>query len=796
MQISSLRVDRFGVWSDLKLNAFSPGMNVIYGPNGSGKTTLAQFIRSMLYGFDDQVRQRYRAADASRLGGALTVQGRFGMQTLQRHDTGDRDGRLVVTDEHGSALAPRPLQDLIGAVPPAVFDHVFLAGFHNGSRLDGLVAEALSQGFDLLGRPADLQQARDLQEKLAADRRLLAEVPVPEVPLPELLRRRYRLQEALEALQRTLLERQGDLDGRVHKLSVEIAELEDEQEELHHELEAIEADWAARQTEQNRLEESLRELQQGQEMLAGQRREKLRELDAQLDRWRGVLRDVETRTHRLLEDHGEVEASGAGAAGAAGAPRHFLRRMETRLEELQRSVLALDRENPAAGCQCRALRETLGANVQALREDLYRLCNEFSHWELTAQRVECSSELGQLRRCEAELRQSLHTLARRREELLAEAAGHQPAEWIALEAAHGSLCQCAAHPVLEAMPASGRPLPERGEELLGKLQTEVLRLSRRRQEVQADIESLGDEVRELRERRHRLQADGTRDAEQAGLLSQQQELDRVLQQIRDSEKHQQLVAAVAQGEAELQRLEATARDSAVLREASDLLRRLTDGDLQQLRMTSERAILAQNRQGDRLAYDQLSSGGRDQVQLSLCLALAAAYGRQGTRLPMILSDAFLNIDAKGTEAAALLLRDFGQRGHQILLFTRHTHVADLFRTLGVSVRPLPAVTSRQATVETSTAPALSEQQRTEINNVLNAIAAEISAPQESGDPQIWNSEEFPGELTDRVRPKKTVEPSDPEVVRDEELASRVLLVGQQPYPRRAFDRFGDRRTST
>ena len=777
MQISSLRIDRFGVWSDLKLTAFSDGLNVIYGPNGSGKTTLVQFIRTMLYGFDDQVRQRYQAADARSLGGSLTVQGRFGQQTLQRHDTGDRDGRLVVEDEHGSPLALHQVQDLLGAVLPTVFDHVFLAGFHGWSKIDRLIEEALAQGFDLLGSQADLQQSRDLQEQLAADRRLLAEVPVPEVPLPELLNRRYRLQQEWEALQRTLLEQQGDLDGRMHKLSVEISELEDELEELHHELDAVETDLVARQTEQSCLEESLRELQQRHEKLAGQRREKLRELDAQLDRWRGVLRDLEARTHRLLEEPGEVEASrGSGS----GAPRHLLRRMELRLDELQRSVLATNGEVPAVGCQCRTLRETLRNTLPALREDIYRLCNEFSHGELVAQRVECSTELGQLRRCEAELRQAIQTLTRRREELLAETTGRQPAEQVALEASHGPLCQCVAHPTLEETQPSASPAPEQGEELLAKLQTEVLRLSRRRQEVRADIESLEDEARELREHRHRLQADGTRDAEQADVRSQQQELDRALQQIRDSEKHQQLVAAVAQGETELRLLEANVRDSAVLREASDLLRRLTDGDLQQVSLTRARAIFAQNRQGDRLAYDQLSSGGRDQVYLSLCLALAAAYGRQGTRLPLILNDAFLNIDAKGTAAAALLLRDFGQRGHQVLLFTRHIHVADLFREQGDSVRQLPTVTPREMVVKTASAPELSEQQRTEINNVLNAIAAEIVTPHEPVDQRVWSSEEFPGELTDRVRLKKTVEPSVPAVVLDDELASEYFLLENSP----------------
>jgi uncharacterized protein YhaN len=463
VQISSLRIDRFGVWSDLKLSAFSQGLNVIYGPNGSGKTTLVQFIRSILYGFDDDIRQRYQGPETQRLGGTLTVQSRFGRQTLQRHDRADHAGRLVVEDAQGAPLAPEQVQNFLATVPPTVFDHVFLAGFHGWSKIDTLLDAALSQGFDLLGTPADLQKSRELQDKLAADRRLLDEVSVPETPLAELLNRRYQLQEAWEAAQAALLVQQGERDGREHKLSVEIAELEDELEELHHELDAVEADLAARQNEQSRLDESLRELKQRREQLAGQRREKLRELDAQLDRWRGVLRDLESRMQRLLGEQGELDVCSGSAEVAA---RQVLRRLEARLDELQRSVPTTDSPTAAPDCECRALRETWGTSLHAMREDVYRLCNELSHWELAAQRAEASTELGQLRRCEAELRQAIQSLTRRREELLAEATGRPLVEQIALAAAHGPLCQCAAHPAREDSASLANPPAVRGEELL------------------------------------------------------------------------------------------------------------------------------------------------------------------------------------------------------------------------------------------------------------------------------------------------------------------------------------------
>lgn len=58
MKITSLDIERFGIWSGLHVRKLSEGLNVFYGPNEAGKTTLMQFVRAMLYGFDGE-RMRY-----------------------------------------------------------------------------------------------------------------------------------------------------------------------------------------------------------------------------------------------------------------------------------------------------------------------------------------------------------------------------------------------------------------------------------------------------------------------------------------------------------------------------------------------------------------------------------------------------------------------------------------------------------------------------------------------------------------------------------------------------------------
>lgn len=59
MRITSLKIERFGVWENLSLPKISPGLNVFFGPNEAGKTTLMQFIRTCLYGGGDEDRERY-----------------------------------------------------------------------------------------------------------------------------------------------------------------------------------------------------------------------------------------------------------------------------------------------------------------------------------------------------------------------------------------------------------------------------------------------------------------------------------------------------------------------------------------------------------------------------------------------------------------------------------------------------------------------------------------------------------------------------------------------------------------
>jgi hypothetical protein len=100
-------------------------------------------------------------------------------------------------------------------------------------------------------------------------------------------------------------------------------------------------------------------------------------------------------------------------------------------------------------------------------------------------------------------------------------------------------------------------------------------------------------------------------------------------------------------------------------------------------------LFVDNAEGQSLPVQVLSRGTREQLFVSLRLALVSAYGRRGIHLPMILDDVFVNYDAGRTRTACAVLREFAIQGHQLLVFTCHEHVWRMFQDIKVDCRRIP-----------------------------------------------------------------------------------------------------------
>jgi uncharacterized protein YhaN len=163
----------------------------------------------------------------------------------------------------------------------------------------------------------------------------------------------------------------------------------------------------------------------------------------------------------------------------------------------------------------------------------------------------------------------------------------------------------------------------------------------------------------------------------------------VVQQLEES-AHRWRVVSVAAHVLELVReIYETQRQPQTLQDASRYFSALTEGQYARIwTPLTDMSLRVDMASGESLSLDVLSSGTREAVFLSLRLALVADFTRRGIVLPLILDDVLVNFDRRRARAAAEVLCDFAQHGHQVVLFTCHEHIVELFTARQVEIRCL------------------------------------------------------------------------------------------------------------
>ncbi|WP_437228260.1 AAA family ATPase [Planctomicrobium sp. SH661] len=134
------------------------------------------------------------------------------------------------------------------------------------------------------------------------------------------------------------------------------------------------------------------------------------------------------------------------------------------------------------------------------------------------------------------------------------------------------------------------------------------------------------------------------------------------------------------------------RQPQMLQAASSYLKQFTCGKYHRIwTRLGEKALFVDDDQNQSLRVEHLSSGTREQVFLSVRLAMIRDFARKGIELPMVLDDVTVNFDQTRTEAAAHTLMEVAQQGQQILLLTCHLHFAQIFQQQGHEPIWLPAL---------------------------------------------------------------------------------------------------------
>lgn len=224
-------------------------------------------------------------------------------------------------------------------------------------------------------------------------------------------------------------------------------------------------------------------------------------------------------------------------------------------------------------------------------------------------------------------------------------------------------------------------------------------LENRRDDFRQRLTAIGQQLRDLLERRGRLTEQIASIAADRRLAGKYLDL-AILDKRLDEAVHRWQVLAVTC--CILDQIRTTYerdRQPETLQEASGYLDRLTQGRYHRVwTPLGQQVLRVDDSDGNSLPVEVLSRGTREQLFLSLRLALTSSYARRGASLPLVLDDVLVNFDSDRAKAAAEVLRDFAATGHQLIVFTCHEHMLKLFKSLHVPVSRLPGNASGEAVI--------------------------------------------------------------------------------------------------
>ncbi|UUO05046.1 AAA family ATPase [Blastopirellula sp. J2-11] len=212
-------------------------------------------------------------------------------------------------------------------------------------------------------------------------------------------------------------------------------------------------------------------------------------------------------------------------------------------------------------------------------------------------------------------------------------------------------------------------------------------------ELLQEFEQTQRSLKEGYERSGELKAQLESLEENDRLCLAQLELNEVSTQIEQAIERWQSLAVTANILDQIRRIYETQRQPETLKMASIFMEKLSLSKYVRIwTPLSENTLYVEDAKGRSKSLEHLSEGTREQVFLSVRLALVRTFARQGRVLPVILDDVMVNFDSKRCKATAEVLMSFANEGHQTLVFTCHEHIMEIFQNLGGDVRVLPQVT--------------------------------------------------------------------------------------------------------
>jgi uncharacterized protein YhaN len=329
----------------------------------------------------------------------------------------------------------------------------------------------------------------------------------------------------------------------------------------------------------------------------------------------------------------------------------------------------------------------------SLSEQLRQLKKQVAEQEsLVARRDAMRKRLRRLRASKTKYRRMLRRYQRRRMALLHSAGVSDEAEFARRAAERGHVDQlhhrreAVVRELKEVMIGVCTETDLAG--LVGPAARDVL--PGRRMQVAERLNSARATLHELFEQRGQFSEQLRALSDDRGITRKRLELGVVEERLKEAIKRWQVLAMTRMILDSIKQDYERNRQPETLREASGYLARMTEGRYKRVwTPLGEETLRVDDSAGQSLLIEVLSRGTREQLFLSLRLALVGLYSRRGQSMPLVLDDVLVNFDEDRARAAAAVLQDFAAAGHQLFVFTCHEHLAATFKSLGVGVRRLP-----------------------------------------------------------------------------------------------------------
>ena len=705
------KMTSFGKFANKVVGPFGPGMNVVYGENEAGKTTASEFIKAVLFGWPAARGQAnpYRPEGAERVGSLF----------FRRGDE--------VFEVKRSKEAQIP-EGLLGDIDKETYQTLFSLTSDELLGLDGhsnLTARLLTAGAGTPSSPAHalLEVERRIKEVLSRSSQLPDSIPNLTAKLAALrvkvsegraeadsLRSQERELAALNERALVLSQVSAQLNGDIEQLKSSRGQLLSLEQSLDRARESLQAiDSAPSSPEEAQPQTSAAAA--GLTALSREDEERLRdELDALEGKREKLERSVDAARAAADRSQADFEVASEahdrqGATGARKRQRHVIVGVCAVLSigllvaGIRIAVQALGLSYTAIGIMLIAFSLVIAAAGLALAlhppQDERLADDEVGkrRWVMEQDRKILAARQRELDEHESSVAAFLS------EQGLAFAGG-------SIRRARRALDQLDAS---RAMQAANQQKEKAASLQQADLRRSIAELRRKRIELcrsaklpdNAPLGAFDEALAEKETERNQTQRTVAETERRRGELSERlaaargsMDFDRAKLEYEEvsarlkAAQHSLTVLFIAQKTLQQAIAEWDRKSQPeVYRQASRLLSLMTDGAWVQVRLSDDGAIEAVDALRTALPPHLLSVGTRQQLYLSLRLALLITASDVGRGLPVVCDDILVNFDDARRVQAARALAELA-RTRQVVLFTCHKDVAALMGTVDPSSKRL------------------------------------------------------------------------------------------------------------